>query len=460
MSFSNDQGVVKSTDGGATWGSKASIDNNVFVYRCALTQFGGLLYALYLDNNGNQLKCATSSDGTSWTPSLIDASVAATNSNYLAELLPLATDGSSLYTAYAGPTGALTLQQASSAGTWLSVQRSITPSGHLIDTGKFGDYMGMATDGSTILMAYGSRSNSAPFRIARSSDGGSSWEAGSLSDCGSLSAMKYSSGAYYLTYSQGSSGTYFAKSSDEGGTWTVSLLDPCSGNGDGYGDILVSGSKVFVAYKDFEWVNGSSVSTQRLAVSLDGGATWTTRTVDPAKSYGCGSLAFDGSKLYLAYRDDTASIVKIAVSPDLGSTWTYIATNLGDEELRIAADSANIYLVSGGQFRSSSDGGTSWAVSMPFSGSYVQDPTFARNGTAVYIAYYSGTMSSSSSHLMLASSGDSGSTWTTGTVDSDGGGTEPALLVSGGALMFGYRSAVGLGAKFNESTDGGKSFAW
>jgi hypothetical protein len=453
MAYSNDSGLLKSSDSGVTWEPKIQIDSGVFMYAGRMVMTGTKLCIVYYERNGKTLRAASSIDlGLTWSVKTLDERASAQSG-----VLSVTAVGTTLSVVYADDQRGILFQRSTDGGTtWLAEPWTITVTGKRIDgTANEGDYISGAESGTNIYLAYGTRMTSSALRIARSTNGGTSWESGSLENYGILTSLKAVAGTLYLTYSPGS-GTWFGKSSDSGTSWTVGKIDDLSGNGDGYADILVDGQTILISYKAYSWVNSSSTSRLKLARSTDGGTTWSIQEIDPScNTFGATFLATDGSAHFLAYNDGVNNL-RLARSADGGSSWSVIPTALSiSNGISLSAAPGSLMVASGTNLHRSTNGGTSWTTSA-FDTVFAVDATLASTADGIFISYYDYNMQD----LKLAKTVDLGTNWTRLTVDPDGVGTKTALMVNGSVVKIGYRSAAGIGAKFNLSSDGGASFLW
>jgi hypothetical protein len=80
--------------------------------------------------------------------------------------------------------------------------------------------------------------------------------------------------------------------------------------------MVVYGSKIAISYYTFS-------NTHRLAVSEDGGVTWTSTLVDGAAFGWKAGLSNEGNNLLLAYANSDYSVLKVLKSPDFGKSFSW-----------------------------------------------------------------------------------------------------------------------------------------
>src|SRR5581483_11108804 len=110
-----------------------------------------------------------------------------------------------------------------------------------------------------------------------------------------------------------------AVSTDGGVTWTSPAVDPFAG---GFAFTVTTDGTTILA--------GGQGATHSLAVSTDFGVTWTSPAVDPFPPASGGStqaVLLDGATWYAAGNDATIAAHTVAFSTDAGVTWTHATTD-------------------------------------------------------------------------------------------------------------------------------------
>ncbi|RME20737.1 MAG: exo-alpha-sialidase, partial [Candidatus Zixiibacteriota bacterium] len=260
-------------------------------------------------------------------------------------------------------------------------------------------------------------------RFARSTDEGQTWTIGSIDDGGGNNVGQYSSiavagGAIYVSYWDATAGDLkVAKSTNQGVSWAFGAVDTGNTNVVGqYTAVAATGNTVYVAYYD------ATARDLKFAKSTDGASSWTTSVVDDGAGNDVGShaaIAVSGSTVYVSYYDATAGSLKLAKSVDSGTSWSISTIDSGMGN--------NV-----GQFSS-----------------------IAVTSDAVYATYYDVT----AQDYKLAKSTDGGTIWTVTSVDSPGNvGTFTSLVAVGSELFASYRDEGAGNVRFAYSGDAGGSF--
>src|SRR3989344_5735918 len=135
----------------------------------------------------------------------------------------------------------------------------------------------------------------------------------SVGNVGQYSSIAVSGSNVYISYYDASTGRNdlkFAKSTDNGDTWLAGNIKTVDsvGNVGQYSSIAVSGSNVFISYRD------STNTNLKFAKSTDNGDTWLAgniKTVDSVGNVGqYSSIAVSGSNVFISYRDSTNTNLK------------------------------------------------------------------------------------------------------------------------------------------------------
>ena len=318
--------------------------------------------------------------------------------------------------------------------------------------------LAMSGDGSDAVAVWAQHQGSARFRVwsATTHDSGASWAAANpLSGDGvnaefpDITMSSDGTRATVIWYTE-STLVRAASSTDGGDTWTVrTIAGPISASrnpriaGSDDGNRLVA-----------VWGEYSTEDVLRVAVSSNGGTTWST-PVDLSDSSSSAddpavSVSADGTQAVAAYtqNDGLDDRVRIRTTSDGGLTWGSPVTlsdaggNADDPQIAQSADGNHLavaWVRSDGlntrvQIRVSSDGGTTWAPAQNLSASG-QDANTAKiagsaDGSELTLAWQiSGT---SSNRIQSRSSTDGGITWNTTSTHSaeSSTGDDPDVAVS------------------------------
>ncbi len=199
-------------------------------------------------------------------------------------------------------------------------------------------------------------------RFAKSTDGGSIWNVSVIdesNDAGYNNSLKVSPiGDYVVAYQATDGlGDYFlelAKSTDGGENWNLTTVDADGDTGYSPSLAIDSDGNYLIAYQRFN--DGTGYGEMLFAKSDDGGSSWDYAEVDVVADQDTGyypSIVVDGSGNYvIAYQNydssDWESSVKIAKSTDGGATWNDMASvesGAFGTYIAMSTDSLGNYLV-------------------------------------------------------------------------------------------------------------------
>ena len=176
----------------------------------------------------------------------------------------------------------------------------------------------------------------------------------------------------------GDQSLYLRRSTDAGATWGSTItVDATAATDFLHASVHASGTKVYIAYRD------ETNQTLKLAKSTTSGdsGTWTTQTVDSFGDVGKIpklQVLYDTPDIvYISYHDSSYNDLRVAISLDGGTTWTFpartypIITAVPDNIMvttntvkdAFATDNGAYLLSSngaGGVFHYSSDNGDTW----------------------------------------------------------------------------------------------------
>lgn len=454
IAMENDKELLRSTDAGANFTYLALQADNYGSLAFAATD-SGLFVASESSPATGGLEFAHSADsGSSWTAHDLPDRLAPRQSS-----IAIATNGANPAIIYVNAGGSVVFQYSSDGGSsWLTGTHAVTSIGKVIQgstsaASDNGNYLCGIRAGKFILSANSGRDGNAPLSLIRSLDGGAAWEAGALlsGSPSALCSMTYSGGTAYLCYSDWGA-TYVASSSDQGVNWSTRVVDAVFGNGDAGTSLWVSGSNLLVSYKDYQGVGSSS---QKLAVSHDGGGSFAIKVIDNVVSYSESRLVGSGSKLWLAYNNDESRLLRVASSTDGGDTWsvptsdTAIACD-GNFDMKLDPDGHTLMVLSAGKLWSAPDGSS--FSQLKDTGASGSNPSFFMPA----LAAVSSVATTYGQSFFFGSL--SGVTWSSVTIDgADAARADAALLpdASGQDIWVLWKSAMGLGVKVNHSSNGG-----
>src|SRR3989344_4350138 len=231
----------------------------------------------------------------------------------------------------------------------------------------------------------------------------------------------------------------FAKTINGGATWTTSTVDSTGTVGQEPSIYAPDSSTIYISYYD------NTNTNLKFAKSTDGGSNWSLATIDSTAAVGINSsIDAVAGAIYIAYYDVTNvsdRFVKYAKSTDAGANWTLgtidnPTANLYDVKTSIDVLSATTAFVTYSEFNGSAkfaqtvDGGTNWTLKA------VSGVSGSMGGSSV-VATDANTIfmefdngSNNTSDLKFATSTDTGVNWTVSNIDT--------ATVSGG----GYPKAI------------------
>lgn len=271
---------------------------------------------------------------------------------------------------------------------------------------------------------------------------------------------------YIAYYDDATNSLKFARSTDAGINWTLSTVDNL-GNVGQFNSMVADGSGIYIAYYDV------ANKDAKMAISTDGGASFSVQVVDGAGTDvgDWASLDKDGSVLHLAYRSATAGGIRYIQSTDSGLSWNP-AINIpgtsgpGGVSLDKASGGAPVVGISyfdninnQWEFVISTDDGASWnaPVVVHVGGNFPRPTSLKIDGTRAHFSFYEDVLED----LMVASSTDTGATWSTQTVDSAGKvGDYNSLALDGTNLYITYFDETNFELKLAFSTDDGGSWSF
>jgi len=328
-----------------------------------------------------------------------------------------------------------------------------------------GAYLSIAVNDNNVYISY-MDAGQTNLAFVKSTNRGLTWDVGALVDSGT--SVQYTSIAviyslvYISYYDAINNSLKFAKSAEGGEheTWNLFTLDD-SGDVGRYSSIAVDEEKIYISYQG------------GFAKSIDEGATWSK---NPAMSGQYTSIAVDSSNIYYSYYDSTGGDLKFAKSTDAADSWPATITvdgNVNDggkidgnvgRFSSIAVNGNDVYIAYYSdtdvdlKFAKSSDGGATWnsdnvkIIDIADAGNYLD---MAIDGNNIYISYYDTT----NLDLRLSKSADGGETWEDQTVDSEGDvGSHSSIAVDGNRVYIIYHDTQGEQIKFAKSINSGETW--
>ncbi len=283
-------------------------------------------------------------------------------------------------------------------------------------------------------------------------------------------------GAVWQSFLANKSSIAFAKSDDNGTSFTSPVQISNSSRDSAFPQIVIEGTHVYVAWLDR---TAGDVTNIFFAKSDDGGATFVqpTAITSHGGNSGIPKIYADGPHVYLLWEDDSGKNFDIfmATSNDSGSTFgqpVNISTNSGNSGApQMAVSDGDIYVVwmddSSGHFdilsSSSGDGGKTFATPVNVSrGS--QDsgyPQIAASGREVYVVWTE-TVTDKNYDIYFAGSSDGGRTFGTPVNLSNDPGASgwPQVAYEGNVYVSWVDDSHGLyDVYIDKSSDGGSTFA-
>ncbi|MBN2533355.1 MAG: chitobiase/beta-hexosaminidase C-terminal domain-containing protein [Spirochaetales bacterium] len=259
-----------------------------------------------------------------------------------------------------------------------------------------------------------------------------------------------------------------AKSMDGGVTWDMKVIDGTIEMGHGYTSAAVDGSNIYISY------NINNLNDLLFAQSMDSGNTWSLMTIDPVDVRWDTSLGMVGNNIFIVYGIDPGVDLKFARSTDYGETWDTqtIDSNAGYTQ-SLAMEGNDIYisynyaLEDELRLATSSNQGDSWNLYVVDSDVIIDDSTSTSigvNGSTIYIGYIAHN-EWVDDDLKLATSLDSGLTWSIQTIVSDGDENHSwthiflSVAVEGSNIYLSYRAVTDYDLKLAKSTDGGDTWS-
>ena len=323
-----------------------------------------------------------------------------------AERPAVATYGSNIYVVYeddsSGNDEIYFRKSADSGSTWQSAKK-------LTDNSGVSCRPRVAVSGANVYVVWDDETpGKGEIYFRRSTDYGATWDTEKRltnnSEQSWMADIAASGENVYVAWCDANPGNYeiyFRRSTDSGSTWE-SAQRLTNNAGDSYNpSIAASGSKVAVAWYDFTPGNGEIYFRR----STDNGATWKNQkrlTNNTEASY-IARVAISGANAYVVWYDAMPGNCEIYFrkSTDSGSTWAseqkLTDTAGGSYCARIAISGSKIFLAwyddtTGSDeiyFRKSTDGGATWQSAKRLTDNTIEDmdPDIAVNDANVYVVW-------------------------------------------------------------------------
>lgn len=337
--------IRKSTDNGATWGSKVKLSVSPYVgtnleaaTRIAVS--GANVHVVWANDALQILERRSTDNGATWKPT-----VNLSNTTGLAHEPSVAVSGSNVYVAWMEEghdnSDVFVRRSTDNGSTWKSkVNLSNTCSGCLADIPE------VAVSGSNVYVAWSGAGKGPGLSLRSSSDNGATWkpivningseESTELTELIALGSKVYVVWSEHKFENQ-SNDTFFRRSTDNGATWKPVRNLSNDLNTSHAPQMAASGSNVYVVWA--KGINDTQVDIV-LRRSSDNGATWKSE-VNMSNNAGISfdpQVAVSGSNVYIVWNDQTPGNQDILLkrSTDSGATWKSIknlSNNAGNSNL-------------------------------------------------------------------------------------------------------------------------------
>jgi len=290
----------KSTDNGATWGSKinTSMTGSHHSSSPRVAASGSNVYIAWVDDNGVFSRRSTD-NGATWKPKVnLGNSVAPPQ---------IAVSGSNVYVVWTGSNDILLRRSTDGGATWKSVENLSNNAGESVSPQ-------VAVSGSNVYIIW-------------------------------------------TDLTPGNTDIFFRRSTDSGATWK-SIVNVSNNPGQSRNsELTVSGSNVYVVWTQFSSSGKCQPADIFFRGSTNSGATWGSKIKISASGTNFGTVctgalpqvAASGSNVYISWADDGAGDVFFRRSTDSGATWKSIvnvSNNVGNSiDPQIAFSGLNAFVV-------------------------------------------------------------------------------------------------------------------
>lgn len=293
------------------------------------------IYMSYYNNDDGDLEFAYSGDNaTSWDYTTIDGTGGDDVGQYTSmDIIPSGL--TKIYISYYDVTNTRLkfARSLNNGSTWPFVQTidNTASVGKFNDIAVLGD----GSPASTTVYASYYDADDGDLRFARSTDNGTTWPTTmdvdsmgtglnyAYTGIDALGNGGATSRVYIVYYSGGD--LKFAKSTNNGTSWTTLTIDSNGTAGD-HADILAvdyggASNRLYVSYYN------ATASSLMFAKSLNDGSTWTTKTIDSLQIVGWYTSidtlgAGDTTKVFISYLHQSNGDLKLAFSNNDGDDWS------------------------------------------------------------------------------------------------------------------------------------------
>ena len=346
----------RSTDNGATWKSIINLSKNPgSSISPQIAVSGSNVYVVWTQASANEEEDAeadiflrrSTDNGATWG-SKINISM---SSSPFSSGPRVVTSGSNVHVAWVDDNGVFVRSSTNNGATWqpkVDLSNTIVPPE-------------IAVSGSNVYVVWNDDND---ILLRRSTDDGATWkpeENISNNAGGSISPHVAASGSnVYVAWTDSTPGNtdiFFKRSTDDGATWKSLVNLSNNQGGSRNSQLTVSGSKVYVVWTQFSSNGECEPSDIFFRGSTNSGATWGSKIKISSSGTNFGFLctgalpevAASGSNVYISWTDDGADDVFFRRSTDNGASWKSIvnlSNNAGTSgNPQVTVLGSNVYVV-------------------------------------------------------------------------------------------------------------------
>jgi hypothetical protein len=345
----------RSTDNGATWKSIVNLSKNPGnSISPQIAVSGSNVYVVWTQASANEEEDAeadiflrrSTDNGATWGSKI---NISMTSSPFSSGPRVVAS-GSNVYTTWVDDNGVFIRRSTDNGATWQPK----------VDFSNTVNAPEVAVSGSNVYIVWEDGND---IQLSRSTDGGATWKAAeNISNNAGESASPHiaASGSNvhvaWENLTAGNGDILYRRSTDNGATWK-SIVNLSNNPGDSRNSQLtVSGSKVYVVWTQFSSSGECEPSDIFFRGSTNNGATWGSKIKISSSGTNFGFLctgalpevAASGSNVYISWRDGGADDVFFRRSIDSGATWKSIvnlSNNAGtSDNPQIIAVGSNVFI--------------------------------------------------------------------------------------------------------------------